>query len=184
MPTPITCLAENMWHSRGLTLDKFGQDQTGQILYRFNDQGFRADGVWDFVPDYAFFGCSIVAGIGVPIEQTFASMFAKSHNYGIAGEYSNASTLQIIQAFVHSKVYSKNTKMAVIWTDRNPEHLDSYLAQLCDLPMIHFFCGELLNYPHCYKMVANIDWDASGTHPGPRTHRLLHGILCALFSPL
>lgn len=173
-----------MWNSRGQTLDRYGLDQTGKIQYRFNGQGFRADHTLDFAPDHAFFGCSFVAGIGVPIEQTFASLFSNSHNYGVGGKYLNSSTFEIIQSFVNSSMYHDKIKMAVFWTDRDQELLDQYYQQLSDLPLLHFFCGTPLPYANCYAMIKNLDWDVSNTHIGPKTHKFLYQTLCALFDRL
>lgn len=173
-----------MWNSRGLSVDRYGLDQTGKIQYRFNDQGFRSDCTMDFVPDYAFFGCSFVAGIGVPVEQIFANLFSNSHNYGVCGEYLNSSTFEIIQSFVKSPMYHDKIKMAVFWTDRDQEVLDSYYQQLNHLPLLHFFCGTSLPYDNCHTMIKNLDWDVSNTHIGPKTHKFLYQTLCALFNRL
>ena len=184
MPTPINCCVEGMWSSRGRTLDRYGLDQTGKIQYRFNNQGFRADHTMDFVPDYAFFGCSFVAGIGVPIEQTFASFFPCSHNYGVCGKYLNSSIFEIIRLFANSEMCHEKIKMAVFWTNRDQELLDQYYQELNHLPLLHFFCGTLLPRANCYAMIKNLDWDVSNTHIGPRTHKFLYQTLCALFDRL
>jgi hypothetical protein len=95
-----------MYEHRGQTVNQFGLDKTGTIQYQFNQQGFRSDLDFDFVPDWAFFGCSFVAGIGVPIKKTFASKFSNSQNYGVFGIYHNHDIREIIQRFQNSKIFS------------------------------------------------------------------------------
>lgn len=170
----------NMCVCRGTTTDRFGLDTTGTVQYRFNQQGFRSDREFDFVPDWAFFGCSFVAGIGVPVEQTFAAKFNNSQNYGVCGKYDNREIREIIQNFIDSDCFSPQTKMAVFWTDRNHELLDKYYHELSHLNMKFFFCGDTLPYDRCYKMIKNLDLDVSGTHMGPKTHEFLYKLLCQL----
>jgi hypothetical protein len=175
-PVPKMCVHQ------GKTISQFGRDTTGTIQYRFNQQGFRSDRNFDFVPDWAFFGCSFVAGIGVPIEQTFAAKFNNSQNYGVCGTYDNYEIRKIIQNFIDSDLFSPQTKMAVFWTDRNSELLDKYYHELSHLNIKFFFCGDPLPYRHCYKVIKNLDLDVSGTHMGPKTHEFLYRLLCQLYN--
>ena len=167
-----------MYNCRGQTVDQFGLDTTGLIQYQFNQQGFRSNQDFDFVPDWAFFGCSFVAGIGVPIEQTFASKFANSQNYGVCGTYYNYHIQNIVQSFLHSKLFSPETKIAVFYTDRDCELLETYYQQLRHLDIRFFFCGTPLLYSRCYRVISNLDLDVSGTHMGPKTHEFLYRALC------
>ena len=184
MPTPLINSVVGMLEKRGQTVDRYGRDQTGQIQYRFNEQGFRAEQTLDFIPDYAFFGASLVAGIGVSVEKTFASQFNNSHNYGLCGKYLNESSFNHIKQFIQSPLFHKKIKMAVFWTDRDVEYLDDYYHNLTGLPLIHFFCGTPLPYSRCYRMVPNLDYDASNTHIGPVTHKFIYKLLCDLFNQL
>jgi hypothetical protein len=167
-----------MYDCRGNTVDKFGLDTTGLIQYKFNQQGFRSNREFDFVPDWAFFGCSFVAGIGVSIDQTFAAKFARSQNYGVCGTYNNQHIHKIIQSFLNSKLFSPKTKMAVFWTDRDCELLDDYYRALSHLDMRFFFCGASLPHPQCYRVISNLVSDVSGTLMGPKTHEFLYRALC------
>ena len=106
-----------MWNQRGNTVNQYGLDRTGQIIYKFNNQGFRSDRDFDFVPSYAFFGCSFVAGIGVSLEQTFASMFKHSHNYGLCGQYLNQHSYEHLNRFLTMPWYNDKIKIAIFWTD-------------------------------------------------------------------
>jgi hypothetical protein len=167
-----------MYQHRGQMVNQFGLDKTSLVEYRFNQQGFRSDRNFDFVPDWAFFGSSFVAGIGVSIEQTFASKFDNSQNYGVCGTYYNQDIYKIIQSFLNSKLFSTKTKMAVFWTDRDCELLDDYYRALSHLDMRFFFCGASLPHPQCYRVISNLDSDVSGTHMGPKTHEFLYRALC------
>lgn len=173
-----------MWNNRSATVQKFGKDQTGTVDYQFNSQGFRSNVDYNFVPDYAVFGCSIVFGIGVPLKDTFAGQFESIHNYGLASNYDSTDCFNVVQQFVSSKWYNENTKMAVIWTDRGQEILPEYVEKLQQYRMIHFFCGNRLNLANCYSVKSNLDLDVSGTHPGPRTHKFIYKLLCPLFDRL
>lgn len=170
-----------MWSQHGKTVNSFGKDNTKTIDYHFNDFGFRSSKNFDFVPDYAFFGCSIVLGIGVDESKTFASQFKNSQNYGVCGSYDNAQIFQTIENFLASDLYSPHVKMAVIWTDREPEKLEHYYQQLVPYKFVHLFCGQPLAHPRCYPMIRNLDWDASSTHIGEKTHQFLYKFLCKAF---
>ena len=178
MPDSVINPVSGMYNCRGQTVDQFGLDTTGLIQYQFNQQGFRSNQDFDFVPDWAFFGCSFVAGIGVPIEQTFASKFANSQNYGVCGTYYNYHIQNIVQSFLHSKLFSPETKIAVFYTDRDCELLETYYQQLRHLDIRFFFCGTPLLYSRCYRVISNLDLDVSGTHMGPKTHEFLYRALC------
>jgi hypothetical protein len=164
------------------TLNQFGKDNTGKITYTFNQQGFRSNKNFDFIPKYAFFGCSLVFGIGVPVEQVFSSFFDLSQNYGQAGNYDNDSIFDVINEYVNSAVYSADTKLAVVWTNRNIENLDRYYHALAEYNIIHFFCSQPLPYANCYPMLPDIDSDVSGTHMGIKSHEAFYNALCDIFN--
>lgn len=170
-----------MWNQHGKTVDTFGKDNTKTVIYNFNDLGFRSSKNFDFVPDYAFFGCSLVLGIGIDEDKTFASKFENSQNYGICGSYDNSQIFQIIDNFLHSDLYAPYVKMAVVWTERDPELLEDYYQRLLPYNFVHVFCGKPLPYPKCYPMIKNLDWDASQTHMGVKTHQFLYKFLCTAF---
>jgi hypothetical protein len=166
------------------TLTQFGKDTTGKITYTFNLQGFRSNKDFNFIPEYAFFGCSLVFGIGVPIKHVFTSFFDLSQNYGLAGDYNNNSIFDVITQYVKSDIYSPDTRLAVVWTDRNVENLDSYYHALVEYNIKHFFCGKKLPYANCYPVPANIDSDVSGTHMGIKSHYVFYKTLCTIFNQL
>lgn len=173
---------EGMIQNKSKSVSKFGKDSTGMIEYCFNDQGFRSSKNFEEVPQYAFFGCSVTFGIGVPEQLTFPYRFENSHNYGIAGGYNNHDVMKIIKQFLSSNLYHDNVKMAVVWHSRDSECLSDFYNQLKEYNIIHFFCGERLNYDNCYKMIPQIDWDVSGTHPGIQTHEKIYKVISHLLN--
>lgn len=180
----INCCIDEMWKNRSTTVQTFGKDQTGTVDYCFNSQGFRSNIDYNFAPEYAVFGCSIVFGIGVSYKDTFAGQFESIHNYGLASNYTNTDCFNTINQFVTSKWYSPQTIMAVIWSDRDQELLPNYVEKLQQYRIIHLFCGTQPDFPNCYKLKQNFDHDASNTHPGPLTHKFIHRSLCQLFDLL
>jgi len=175
-----------MQQYQGQTIDKFGNDTTGKIKYCFNQQGFRHRDNYTTAPSIAFFGCSLVFGVGVEQDQVFSNYFKNSYNYGLADLYNSQDIYKTIKAFVNSPLYD-NTTIVVVWPDRSKENskenqnLEQYYQNLKDLNIYHFFCGAKLQYPNCFKMIKDIDHDVSGTHPGPDTHHMFYKTLYALF---
>jgi hypothetical protein len=182
MSTCVSNHVPGMSQHKGQTINRFGLDQTGTINYQFNQQGFRAPVNFNFVPDYAFFGCSLVFGVGVQYDCAFPTMFAQSHNYGLAGEYNNDDIFLIIENYLNSNVYNSLTKKFVCWADRNTENIDNYSNQLSQQGFIQLFCGDTMPYKNCFAMLSNIDVDASHTHMGTNTHLTIYKLLCSLFN--
>ena len=171
----------DMKKCQGLTVDTFGKDTTGRILYTFNKQGFRSQIDYVISPSVAFFGCSLVFGVGVDQDKIVTSYFTDSHNYGLAGNYNNQDTYQIIKRFTASRLYD-NTPMIVVWHSRGNENLNQYYNDLKSFNIYHFFCGQKLQESNCFAMIQNIDADVSETHMGPKTHKLFFKIVCALLN--
>ena len=178
----VTNHVSGMIQHKGQTIDKFGKDQTGTINYQFNQQGFRSPIDFDFIPNSAFFGCSLVFGIGVAYEYTFPGMFNLSHNYGLAGDYNNNDAFITIENYLNSDAYSSSTKKFVCWTNRNEENIDVYSKRLSQEGFVQLFCGDLMPYKNCFRAVGNVDFDVSGTHMGIKTHLATYELLCSLFN--
>ena len=68
--------------------------------------------------------------------------------------------------------------MAIFWTDRGCDMLETYYHELKHLDIRFFFCGSPLPYPRCHRVISNLDFDVSGTHMGPKTHEFLYRVLC------
>lgn len=181
MPTGIINHVPGMLQNLGRTVHEFGKDSTGLIQYQFNKQGFRGSKDFDFVPDYAFFGCSLVFGVGVKQDQTFPYLFDHSQNYGLAGDYDNHDIMQSLKAFLFSEIFSTKTKIAVVWHSRDHECLPDFYQQLKDYNITHFYCGSPLEHSRCHAFPQQLDRDVSGTHPGPHTHKIFSRMLCAIF---
>ena len=161
-----------------IIVDHYGLDQTKLIKYHINSQGFRSLTEYDYVPDYEFFGCSLVFGIGVEIEDIFASKFSNAHNYGLAGTYTNLEIYQTILNFINSNVYSPSTKLCVVWKDQTDLTL---CEQLEKYNIVQFFCNCALKKSY-YSMIKQVDSDVSNTHMGPNTHLLFSRLLCTIFN--
>jgi hypothetical protein len=170
-----------MIEKKGTCTNHFGKDNTGTVHYQFNQQGFRASKDFDFVPDYAFFGCSLVFGIGVSENLTFPYLFKNSQNYGLAGSYDNSNVMTVLENFLQSSLYRDPVKIAVVWHKRQDEMLSEYYQRLKDFDIIHFFCGPALPYKRCYRTPTNQDFDVSNTHPGIQSHRFIWKTLDSLF---
>jgi hypothetical protein len=171
----------DMIQNKCQVLNSFGKDQTGLISYKFNDQGFRGNKDYNFIPEYAFFGCSIVFGIGVPIEDTFSYKFNNSQNYGLASRYDNRDVMTIVDKFVSSPLYSPLVKIVVVWHSRDSSNLDTYYKNLKHFNIFHFYCGDPLPYERCFPVIKNLDYDVSGTHCGPKTHNFYYRVFKSLF---
>lgn len=178
MPVTITNHLPGMIANKGTTVDKFGRDQTGIIKYKFNAQGFRSDRDYDFEPTVAFFGCSLVFGIGVQYQDIFSSKFGQSHNYGLAGYYHDEDILSTVKQFIELG-YAHIPKI-VVWKNQTGHITTQHIDDLKDQKIYHFFCYNPVNASSCYKMIPQIDDDASGTHLGPRTHNLFAKMICQL----
>ena len=181
MSVDLTCHVPGMQQYRNQQLDQFGKDTTGQVQYTFNQQGFRSQVDYNTSPSVAFFGCSLVFGIGVSQDKITTSYFANCHNYGLAGQYDNHDTYQTIKRFTASKLYC-NTPMIVVWHSRDSENLDQYYDDLKNLHIYHFFCGTPLPHHNCFAMIKHTDTDVSQTHMGPASHQFFYKITCALLN--
>lgn len=159
------------WQRRSQTLRQWGKDSTGLIEYQINDQGFRSPTNYTTVPDYAFFGNSIVFGIGVEQSLILTSHFENSQNYGLGGEYMNHHSATNLEQFVASKLYSDRTKIVFFWIER-PEPIDHMIESINKtVPgVLHISSGPKRR--GAVNLMPSIDEDVSGTHPGPRTHSM------------
>jgi len=171
--TPVTNCYDPAYQVRGQTVTAWGKDQTGKISYKFNEQGFRSDSEYDWSPDIAFFGNSIVFGVGIPKEQILANLFPHSQNYGLAGTYLNRHSVENLQRFVEQGFCQPFTKIVFFWIERpGIENIPELVDQVNQLHqgVLHVSSGE--KYAGCINLVPSIDADVSGTHPGPNTHKI------------
>lgn len=159
------------WQHRGQTVRSWGKDSTGLIEYKINDQGFRSPHNYDTIPNYAFFGNSIVFGIGVEQPKILVSHFENSQNYGLSGGYMNHHSVTNFEQFVTSKLYSDHTKIIFFWIGR-PEPIEDMIVHVNKVVpgVLHISSGQ--KQQGAINLMPNIDNDVSGTHPGPRTHSM------------
>lgn len=170
---PVINCYDSAYQVRGQTVSAWGKDQTGQISYQFNNQGFRAEQDYDWSPDIAFFGNSIVFGIGMPKEKILTSFFSNSQNYGLAGAYLNSHSVENLKRFVDQGFAQPATKIVFFWVDRpGIENIADLVNQVNDLHknILHISSGE--KHAGCINLVPSIDFDISATHPGPKTHQV------------
>jgi hypothetical protein len=160
------------WQHREQTVQTWGKDNSGKIEYRFNSQGYRHSQTYDWPAAWAFFGNSIVFGIGVNESQILTSYFDRSQNYGLAGQYMNHHSVTNLANFLQSPCCTTQTRIVFFWIDRPDEDVDNLISQ------VQLLAPQCLNIssgqkrPGAINLVPAQDQDASGTHPGPRTHKI------------
>jgi hypothetical protein len=149
----------------------WGKDQTGLIEYRFNSQGYRHPRTYDWPAQWAFFGNSIVFGVGVAESQTLTSYFEHSQNYGLSGLYMNHHSVTNLQNFVQSACCAPNTKIVFFWIDRD-EDIQSLIQQVQMLAPGCLNISSGVKRPGTINLMPHKDVDVSGTHPGPLSHEM------------
>jgi len=163
----------NLYRQKGKTLNSWGKDSTGKIIYKINNQGFRSDVDFTFKPDYVFFGNSNVFGIGLNLEDTVVSQFPNAHNYGLAGLYSNRDSVENLKSFVDSPLYDKNVKIIFFWVERpGIEDVNVLLTEVNNLQIDVLHISQGHKYGGMINLWPSVDEDVSGTHSGPRTHKI------------
>lgn len=171
--TPFSNCYESAFNARDTVQLKWGKDQTGLIEYQFNTQGFRGSRDYSWAPTHAFFGNSVVFGVGVPCNETMVSYFLNAHNYGLSGNYMNWHSIENLKRYTASPFYDPETKIVFLWIERPgieniPELIDQVNAIRTDV--LHISMGN--KYPTAINLMPSIDYDVSGTHPGPKSHRM------------
>jgi len=163
---------QSAWTHRGQTVRTWGKDSTGLIEYRFNNQGYRHAQNYDWPADWAFFGNSIVFGIGVAESDILTSKFERSQNYGLSGDYMNHHSVTNLSNFVESTCYTPTTRIVFFWIDRDQEDVDALIQQVKILApgCLHISSGQ--SRSEAINLMPQCDQDVSGTHPGPNTHKI------------
>lgn len=159
------------WERRSQTLHQWGKDSTGLIEYKINSHGFRSPTDYSQAPDLAFFGNSIVFGIGVPWEQTLVSQFEHSQNYGLAGNYMNHHSVTNLKNFVASGLFRPHTRIVFFWIGRD-EPIEDMIQEVNVVApnVLHISSGK--KQKGAINLMPAKDTDVSGTHPGPKTHAM------------
>lgn len=160
----------------------WGKDHTGLVEYRFNAQGYRHSTTYNWPAQWAFFGNSIVFGVGVHEDQILTSHFEHSQNYGLSGPYMNHHSVTNLKNFVESECCTLNTRIVFFWIDREQENLDSLISQVQVIApgCLNISSGQ--KRPGAKNLMPQCDWDISCTHPGPQTHKMWAKTIKLLFN--
>lgn len=153
-------------------MHRWGKDNTGLIEYQFNSQGFRHPQDYNYTADWAFFGNSIVFGVGVPQPEILTSHFENSQNYGLSGTYNNAHSVTNLAAFLQSSCCAPHTKIVFFWIDRDREDMPALIQQVQHMAPACLNISSGQRRPGTVNLMPHCDSDVSGTHPGPRTHAM------------
>jgi hypothetical protein len=163
---------EPAWQHRGQTVRTWGKDNTGLIEYRFNSQGYRHAQTYNWPAEWAFFGNSIVFGVGVSESDILTSYFDHSQNYGLSGHYMNHHSVTNLKHFVESECFRPQTHIVFFWIDRDSEDINQLIQQVNSLAPKCLNISSGQQRPGTINLMPDKDSDVSGTHPGPRTHEM------------
>ena len=152
----------------GTIVNKFGKDKTGKIKYEFDEYGFRKLNNYNKSPQYTFFGCSILFGIGIPNNEIITQQL-NCWNFGLAGKYTENESIKNYKQFQKLNIKSK---IIFVWRDNTYKN---YLEEL-DANILHCV-PERNNKKNCIRLMNFIDYDISKTHWGPKTHQKFYKIL-------
>lgn len=161
-----------LFEQRNKTLSGWGKDTTGKINYSINNQGFRNQKNYDFIPKYAFFGSSSLFGIGVDEKDILVSYFPDSQNYGLAGDYLNIHSIENLENFLKSSIYRPEVKTVFFWVERDNENIIELSARIRKMSPATLQISQGKKYINLINLIPQVDSDVSGTHPGPKTHKI------------
>ena len=159
------------WQHRGQTVNRWGKDRTGLIEYQFNNQGFRNVQDYNWKPSIAIFGNSIVFGVGVDYPDILCNLLPDTQNYGLSGIYKNHHSVTNLKEFISSDLYSSSVKIVFFWIDR-AEPIEDMIQDINQATpnVLHISSG--IKRAGAINLMPSTDYDVSGTHPGPLTHRM------------
>jgi hypothetical protein len=169
-----------MFSFANCSIDKYGLDQTGKIIYKFDSYGFREGNNYDIRPSVIFFGCSYLAGIGVRFNERFSNYFNNSWNFGLYGEYKEEESLINYELFKKNYKEYNQYKIVFCWKSSNDVRLKKLITSVDNNENIYHTIPTSLKLKN-YKLIRNlenIDYDVSGTHYGPQTHQKFSKLLC------
>jgi len=150
-------------------VNKFAKDKTGKIQYEFDQYGFRKLNNYNKNPQYTFFGCSTLFGVGVQDNQIFTQQFENFWTFGLAGKYTED---EIIENYKQFQKLGIKSKVIFLWRDNTYKN---YLKDL-DTDILHCV-PERNNKQNCIRLMNTIDYDVSKTHWGPKTHQKFYKLL-------
>ena len=156
----------------GSSVDKYGNDQTGKIIYNFDTYGYREGNDYNTRPSVVFFGCSYVAGTGVKANERFTNYFDDSWNFGLFGKYTEEELIINHHSFKKSYDDHARCKIVFCWKSTDVDRLKKLITSIENDKNIYHTVPvdlKLKNYK-LMRNVENIDYGISGTHYGPRSH--------------
>jgi hypothetical protein len=109
----------------GKTVNKFRYDETGNVVYTFNNEGYRSTAEFNDFNPIIIIGNSISFGLGVSYDQTFGKIIEDSLNHPVY----NFS----IGAYRHSNFYQLD-RLKFILNYFEPKHI---IFQINNLINIH-----------------------------------------------
>lgn len=183
----MICALSNQIKYANSTVTKYGNDNSGIIEYKFNNNGFRNS--TDFLknPDIIFAGGSISFGIGLSNDDCYKTIVSTTLNksywdLSYAGEYYDNNMIYTTVLAMHKIV--GDVPVVIQWvsdlrSDSISKKIYSYIDQLNTLfsKCIHIFIDGRESKQSLdlrYFGLANpiwIDTAACGTHPGKKTHQ-------------
>jgi hypothetical protein len=170
---------KKMFFLANSSMDKYGLDQTGKIIYKFDSYGFREGNNYNIDPSIVFFGCSYLTGTGVNINQRFSSYFNNSWNFGLFGEYKEEELLVNYELFKKNYKDYNTRKIVFCWKSKNSFQLKKLITSVDNNKNIYHTVPsniKLKNYK-LLRNLENVDYDISGTHYGPLTHQKFSKLL-------
>lgn len=171
---------KKMFAHANKTTNKFGLDQTGKIIYKFDQYGFRQGNDYNIEPKYIFFGSSMLAGIGVKEEERFTNYIVPSWNFGLCGQYLEKESIQNYFSFLDSYPYKNNFQVIFCWKNSNIKELEELINKIPDKENIYHCVPLRTNHKRTCRYLVNLDYDVSGTHWGPVTHKKFAKLLWQL----
>jgi len=158
-----------MFLNRNRTIDTFGNDKTGKIQYKFDQYGFRHSNNYNTHPEYVFFGCSALFGVGIDVSKRFTSKF-NCWNFGLAGIYTENEILQTYSLFKKKNKFK--CKVIFVWRD-----MSKVPAEILSEDSV-FHCLPVSSKKRNHiRLLENLDYDTSGTHWGIKTHEKFSKLL-------
>lgn len=162
----------------GSSVDRYGLDQTGKVVYKFDSYGFREGNQYSNKPSVIFFGCSYLAGIGVTVNERFSNYF-NSWNFGLYGSYTEEELLINYDLLKKNYKDYAQCKIVFCWKSTNIERLKKLIMSIENNKNIYHTVPidlKLEDYK-LMRIVESIDHDVSGTHYGPESHLKLSKLL-------
>ena len=162
----------------GKSVSNYGLDQTGKIVYKFDQYGFREGNDYNTQPNYIFFGASILAGIGVDQDQRFSMYMEPSWNFGLCGSYTENEIVLNYFSFMESYKLQNNFKIIFCWKNSNIKELEKLMNSVPNNENIFHCVPVKINRIRTCRYLENIDNGACGIHWGATTHKKFAKLLC------